>query len=211
MKKLHLKTLLLIAAAFLLLPVFGHTASKKNDKNLIVFFSLYGNQKFVLTDADSSASRTIYGGNLGGNTEIIARMIQEEIGGDVVLIETENKFSNEYNTVVEEGKHTKNSRFKATKTKVDLSKYDNVFIGFPAWWYDMPDPTFDFLEKHDLSGKKVFVFCTHGGSGLMRTISEIQKIEPKADVCKTGFDVYYTGVARAKDDVVEWLKKVGAK
>ncbi|MGN0351222.1 MAG: hypothetical protein ACI4ES_06175, partial [Roseburia sp.] len=65
MKKLHLKTLLLIAAAFLLLPVFGQTSSKKNDNNLIVFFSLYGNQKSVHTDADSSASRTIYGGNLG--------------------------------------------------------------------------------------------------------------------------------------------------
>lgn len=211
MKKLHLKTLLLIAAAFLLLPVFGQTASKNNGKNLMVFFSLYGNQKSVLTDADSSASRTIYGGNLGGNTEIIARMIQEEIGGDVVLIETENKFSNEYNSVVEEGKHTKNSRFKATKTKIDLSKYDNIFIGFPAWWYDMPDPIFDFLEKHDLGGKNVFVFCTHGGSGLMRTISEIQKLEPKAIVNKNGFQVYYTGTASAKDDVVKWLKTIGVK
>ena len=52
MKKLHLKTLVLIAAAFLLLPVFGQTVSKKNDNNLIVFLSLYGNQKSVLTDAD---------------------------------------------------------------------------------------------------------------------------------------------------------------
>ena len=136
-------------------------------------------------------------------------MIQEEIGGDLVLLETKNKFSDDYKGVIEEGKHNKNTKFKETTNKVDLSSYENVFIGFPAWWYDMPDPLFDFLEKHDLSGKNVYVFETHGGSGLMRTISEIQKLEPKANVNKNGFDVYYTGVAKAKKDVSAWLKKVG--
>ena len=187
------------------------TFAQSAGKNLIVYFSLYGNQKSVLTDADSSASRTVYNGKLGGNTEVIARMIQEEVGGDLVLIETENKFSNGYNEVLEEGKHSKNTKFKATRTKIDLAPYDRVFIGFPAWWYDMPDPIFDFLEKHDLGGKKVYVFATSGGSGLMRSISEIQKAEPAADVNKNGFHVYYTGVAGAKKDVADWLKKCGVK
>ena len=109
------------------------------------------------------------------------------------------KFSTEYNTVVEEGKHTKGSKYKAVKTKVDLSKYDNVFL--------MPDPIFDFLEKHDLSGKNIYVFSTSGGSGLMRSISQIQKAQPKATVCKNGFHVYYTRVASAKKDVDAWLEK----
>ena len=189
----------------------GATFAQSAGKNLIVYFSLHGNQKSVLTDADSSASRTLYGGKIAGNTEVIARMIQEEVGGDLVLIEAENKFSDGYNAVLDEGKHNKNTKFKATKARIDLASYDRVFIGFPAWWYDMPDPIFDFLEKHDLSGKKVYVFATSGGSGLMRSISEIQKAEPNADVNKNGFHVYYTGVADAKKDVAEWLKKCGVK
>ena len=40
------------------------------------------------------------------------------------VTETVEKFSTEYNTVVEECKHTKGSKYKAIKTKVDLSKYD---------------------------------------------------------------------------------------
>lgn len=200
-------------ALVLIWAVFAAAASYSQGagKNLIVYFSLHGTQKTLQTDAVSSASRTLYGGKIEGNTEIIARMIQEEVGGDVVLIETENKFSNNYDTVVEEGKHTKNSKFKATKTKVDVSKYDSVFLGFPAWWYDMPEPIFDFLDKHDLSGKNIYVFATSGGSGLMRSISEVLSLEPKADVKKPGFHVYYTNIADAKKDVSAWLKKVGAK
>ena len=59
----------------------------------------------------------------------------------------------------------------------------------------------------DLSGKNVYVFCTSGGSGLLRTISTIQKAEPKATVSKTGFAVYYTNVTGAKKDMQAWLKK----
>lgn len=207
------KIIMLIAAIGLIIgltsPAFAQNTV--NGKNLIVFFSLYGNQKSVQTDADSSASRTIYNGKVAGNTEIIAQMIQEEVGGDMVLLQTVNKFSNEYKTVIEEGKHNKNTKFKETTNKIDLSGYENIFIGFPAWWYDMPDPLFDFLDKHDLSGKKVYVFATSGGSGLMRSISGIQKLEPNADVNKTGFHVFYTRIAGAKEDVKAWLKKVGVK
>ncbi|MBR6200698.1 MAG: hypothetical protein IKQ61_10620 [Spirochaetales bacterium] len=194
-----------------MLTVCAAAFAQNANKNLIVYFSLYGNQKTTLTDAVTEASRMMYNGKLCGNTEVIAKMIQEEVGGDVVLIETQNKFSDGYNAVLEEGKHTKNTKYKATTTKVDMSKYDNVFIGFPAWWYDMPDPIFDFLDKHDLSGKNVYVFATSGGSGLMRSVSEIQAAEPKASVHKSGFHVYYTGTARAKADVSKWLKNVGAK
>ena len=171
---------LIALVATLALGALSFAQNAAGGKNLIVYFSVYGNQKSVLTDADSSASRTLYKGATVGNTEAVARMIQEEAGGDLVRIETVSRFSDDVNKVYDEGKHTKNTKFKATKNKIDLSKYDTVFIGFPAWWYDMPDPIFDFLDKHDLSGKQVYVFATSGGSGLMRSISEIQKAEPKA-------------------------------
>ncbi|HBG66567.1 MAG TPA: hypothetical protein DDW78_08875 [Treponema sp.] len=131
-----MKKIITLAAAFAALLWAGSSSAlsaQGSGKNLIVYFSLYGNQKSVLTDADSGASRTLYEGKVRGNTEIIARMIQESVGGDLVLLETENKFSDGYNAVIEEGKHSKSTKFKATKNKIDLSQYDAVFIGFPAW------------------------------------------------------------------------------
>ena len=206
MKKLMALTLM----AFASIGLFA-----QSGKNLIVYFSLYKNQKAVETDANSGASRTLYGSKVAGNTEIIALMIQEEIGGDVVLLQTKNKFSNDggnYDSgYYDEAKHSKNSKFKEITNKIDVSRYDTVFIGFPAWWYDMPDPTFDFLDKVDLSGKNVYVFCTHGGSGLMRSIAEIQKAEPNANVNKTGLAVSGGRVASAKNEVSAWLKKTGLK
>ena len=101
--------------------------------------------------------------------------------------------------------------FKATTTKIDASAYDAVFIGYPIWWYDLPDPLADFLEKNDLGGKTVYVFCTHGGSRLLRTIDAIQKAQPNAKVNRTGFDVRDSRAGSAKADVSAWLKEVGVK
>lgn len=200
-----------LSALFAALALAASASAQEASKNLIVYFSLQGNQRTLQTDAVSGASLVVRDGKPVGSTEAIAQMIQEEVGGDIVLIETENRFSDDHKTVLEEARHNKNTRHKATKTRVDTAQYDTVFIGFPAWWYDMPDPVFDFLDKHDLGGKKVFVFCTHGGSGLMRSISEIQSAQPNASVGKTGFAVWGKDAAGAKDDVRDWLRRLGLR
>ncbi len=47
----------------------------------------------------------------------------------------------------------------------NIEDYDTVFLGYPNWWADMPMPVYTFLDNHDLSGKTVYRFCTHEGSG----------------------------------------------
>lgn len=37
------------------------------------------------------------------------------------------------------------------------------------WWGDLLMPVYTFLKGHDLAGKKVILFSTHGGSGLAGT------------------------------------------
>ena len=46
----------------------------------------------------------------------------------------------------------------------------------------MPRIINTFLDTYDLSDKTVMPFCTSGGSGVSRSVSDIKIYEPEADV-----------------------------
>ncbi len=64
----------------------------------------------------------------------------------------------------------------------DMGKYDVIFLGFPIWWYVAPHIINTFLESYDLSGKKIVLFATSGGSGFGKTIEELKQSCPDAAV-----------------------------
>lgn len=39
----------------------------------------------------------------------------------------------------------------------NLADYDQIFIGYPIWWYKMPMVMYSFFEQHDFSGKPLFL------------------------------------------------------
>ena len=49
-----------------------------------------------------------------------------------------------------------------------LDGYDEIYLGFPNYWRDMPMAVYPFLEKFDWSGKTIHPFCTHERSALGR-------------------------------------------
>src|SRR5574344_865633 len=115
------------SAVFFLLLCIGAVlaAQTSQSKKLIMYFSLYGNQKTVQTDADTSASRTIYGGKVCGNTEIVAKMIQETVGGDIVEIKMQNPYPDSYDDVVNMEKvEQRKQTHVSIITKTDVSGYD---------------------------------------------------------------------------------------
>ncbi len=73
----------------------------------------------------------------------------------------------------------------------------------------MPMPLYTFLEGHDLSGKTIIPFNTHGGSGFSNTISTIAELQPKAAVEQNGFSVSRNSVEGCESDVVSWLSDLG--
>ncbi|HAH62506.1 MAG TPA: flavodoxin [Treponema sp.] len=205
-----MKKIYILAAAAVLLTATGTAQTK--SRNLIVYFSLYGNQTAgTKTDVDSGASRIMYDGKITGNTEAVARMIQKDAGGDLFAIKTQKSYASEYNAVVAEGKKEKNEgkRLPVVSKINNPEQYDTIFIGFPTWWYDMPMALYTFFEENDFSGKKIIPFCTSGGSGFLKTIDAMQKAAQKAVVEKNGFHVYYTRAAGAQKDVSAWLRKIG--
>ena len=59
--------------------------------------------------------------------------------------------------------------------------YDTVFLGFPIWWYVAPRIINTFVESYDFTGKTLVPFATSGGSGMGRTVDELQKLCPNAN------------------------------
>lgn len=61
------------------------------------------------------------------------------------------------------------SRPAVAKKLGNISEYDEVFVGFPIWWYIAPTIVNTFLEGYDLAGKTIIPFATSGGSGMGET------------------------------------------
>ncbi len=57
----------------------------------------------------------------------------------------------------------------------DWENYSTVYLGFPIWYYGVPNVVETFCKGYDWSGKKIYVFVTSGGSGIGKTA---QKLEP---------------------------------
>ena len=90
----------------------------------------------------------------------------------------------------------------------NLNEYDVVFVGFPNWWYDMPQPLYTFFDEYDFSGKTVVPFCTHGGSRFSDAIKTIREMEKGATVLD-GYAIARDRVSSSKDGIQNWLKKIG--
>ncbi len=74
------------------------------------------------------------------------------------------------------------SRPALAESKIDLSAYDVVYIGFPIWWGVPPHVVNTFIESHDLTGKQVVVFATSGGSGLDPAVKVLKQRYPNLNI-----------------------------
>lgn len=100
-----------------------------------------------------------------GNTERIAKELQEATGADSVRIETRFPYQGSYDDVVEQGQKEVDRKYEPEinplcKAIVD---YDVIAVGTPTWWYTMAPAVRTFLHQQNLKDKIVIPFMTHGG------------------------------------------------
>jgi flavodoxin len=146
----------------------------------------------------------------GGNTREIAGQIHQKTGGGLFEIKTVSPYPKEYRPTVEAAKKEQEAgaRPKLAEQVGGMDSYDVIFLGYPNWWGTLPMPVFTFLESYNFSGKTIIPFCTHEGSALGRSVSDIKKLCPQATV-RDGLAIRGGKVKRAQDDVTAWLRKNG--
>lgn len=113
-----------------------------------------------------------------GNTAIVAKKIALLTGGELFRVRQEIPYSDDYNICVEESKEdkAKKARPELVDCITSIDDYDTIFLGYPNYWGSMPMAMFTFLEKFDFSGKKIYPFCTHEGSGFGNSIEELKTV-----------------------------------
>ena len=111
------------------------------------------------------------------NTEAVAKMIAAETGGDLVAIELEKPYPENYRATVEQvARENESGYLPPLKTHIDhLAQYERIFVGFPTWGMQLPPPVKSFLATHDLSGKKIMPFNTPAGYGIGSSLADMQR------------------------------------
>ena len=147
--------------------------------------------------------------SMSGNTETVANYIHEEIGGDIVKLETVQTYPEDYDELVDYAREEQrdNARPELERAIENIEQYDTIFLGYPNWWGDMPMPIYSFLDQYDLSNKTIAPFITHGGSGLSGTPANIANEEPDAVVTE-GLAINGDDVDDCQDEVNEWLDEL---
>lgn len=155
------------------------------------------------------------------NTKAVAQMIQKEVGGDLVAVELENPYPEDYDAIVKQVAEENASGFlPPLKTKVDMAQYDTVFLGFPTWGMQLPPPMKSFLNMYDLKSKTIIPFNTNAGYGLGSSIKTIRQLSPGSTILeafsvKGGVErdgIFFVMEGKRKIEVREavkkWLKRV---
>ena len=144
-----------------------------------------------------------------GTTRKIAEMIAEV--GDFSLYEITPKelyTSDDLNWMNKKSRSSvemsnKKIRPEITDTDAHIKEYDTIILGFPIWWYVAPTIVNTFLEKYDISGKKIVLFATSGGSGFGNTVKELKPSAPGAEIVEGKL------LNRAnKQEIEKWVKSL---
>ncbi len=149
----------------------------------------------------------------GGNTKVIAEYIHKAVGGSIFEITPKEPYSTSYPVVVAKAKmEIANGEGRELAASVpNIADYDIIFLGTPNWWGTMAPPVRAFLSSHDLNGKKIYPFVTHGSGGLQNVHSDMKKFAPSLDISDSPLALYGDNVQKSETDVHAWLRKIGMK
>lgn len=143
-----------------------------------------------------------------GNTAVAASIIGQLTAGDLFQIEQVTPYSQIYNECIEQARADQNRDARpALKDCPDsLDEYDVLYLGYPNYWNTMPMAVFAFLEQYDLTGKVIRPFCTHEGSGLGKSMEDIQKLCPGAMITP-GLALRGGSVEHSGQIIEDWIQE----
>ena len=122
-----------------------------------------------------------------GTTKAAAERLANELGADLFEIVPEKAYSAaDLDWRDKSSRSTLEMKDRSSRPAIkgrceNIMEYEEVWIGFPVWWYTAPTIINTFIEGHDLSGKRVNVFATSGGSGVSGSAKDLKKAYPQYD------------------------------
>ena len=195
----RIKNLAIIISSFLMLSSCAKAQEKVDEKNILIVY----------------LSRT-------KNTKAVAEIIHHNVDGNLVELELQNPYPEDYKTTVDQvSKENETGFLPPLKTKIDsIEKYDSVFIGFPTWGMKLPPPIKSFLKQYDLKDKIIIPFNTNAGYGIGSSFETVKQLAPNSKILE-GFSVEggkeRDGILfvmkgekekKVRNEVKRWLQKI---
>ncbi|MBD5104215.1 MAG: flavodoxin [Ruminococcaceae bacterium] len=177
-----------------------------NSRVLIAYFTVPEDD----VDTVARASVVVKDGEKFGNTEYVAHIIQQTVGGDMFPIEAVREYTHDHDALTD---FAADEKAEGTRPELknhidDISKYDTIILGYPNWWGDLPMPVYTFLEEYDFGAKTIIPFVTHGGSGLSKTKKTISDLQPGAFVSDDALNLSRNDILGNEDTITEWAKSL---
>ena len=172
-------------------------AGTEASKPLVLYFSRTGEQ-YVIGVIEE------------GNTAVVAKMIAEETGADLMeVLPADDHYPMTYDELTEVAKQEQNDNARPEYAgELNIADYDVIFVGSPVWWGDWPMLMYTVFENNDFSGKTLIPFSTHEGSGLADFDKKLAKACPDSTILEglavRGSDAQ-NNREQTKQAVTDWL------
>ncbi|SFA85080.1 flavodoxin family protein [Clostridium frigidicarnis] len=117
--------------------------------------------------------------SLDGNTKFIAEQIQEELKCNILQLKPIKDLKSDSMKLAKYfwgGKQIfTNESPELMPYKVNLTKYDTLFIGTPIWAGNFAPAIKTFIKDNKIENKNIYLFCCHGGGGVGKSVKEYEK------------------------------------
>jgi len=115
-----------------------------------------------------------------GNTTVIARLLGRDLKAELFEIQAAEPYPADYEQTVARARRERDAGVEPPLAgdAPALAGYDTLFLGFPIWGETAPPVIRSFLRRHDLTGKVLRPFITHGGFGPGSSLAVLRSHAP---------------------------------
>ena len=183
-----------------LLSCTDEESSMRPAKEIVIYYSRAGENYF----------QGDYRNITKGNTQHVAEFISKIRGADLFKVEEkEDAYPERYDEATALARKLKSSKSRPQIISTpNIEQYQRIFIGHPIFYDDMPMHMFTLLEQLDFTGKEVYQFVTHEGSGFGSSTRSLRKLCSKASSFTAGYSVYGYEAADSEESVKRWLSTI---
>ncbi|WP_313737614.1 flavodoxin [Sphingobium yanoikuyae] len=145
-----------------------------------------------------------------GNTRVIARGLARMLAAPLAELVPVTAYPDDYEANVAQAERERRAGTLPPLRALSLkpADHDLIFLGFPIWGMTVPAVIRTFLGAHDLSGKRIAPFITHGGYGIGDSLSVLDSHAPQAQRL-TPFTLECDQERRTLAAVDQWLGGLG--
>ena len=141
-----------------------------------------------------------------GNTLAVADRVAEDLQADLFRIEPATPYTTDYDEMLQIAKDEQAANTLPTLAAnvQNWDSYSTIYLGFPTWWGHLPQIVKSFLAAHDCSGKVVYPFNTHAGSGFASCLSDLSSACPGADI-REGLSIPGDNAKSSSSQIDAWV------